>query len=167
MNNRGQIQELKELAQTIEEKQVPVLDEVESAWDNRYMKVYNVDDVFYLLCSLNLLNSAIKEKQFKKVIHYGGIKNNVARIVSYLISNPDKQLVEEIWVNPEEGPCAYIVSNSFQFTFHNIPVNDVLKSFMDSDKNHVKPWEGIRLQLIASDLFQLSSNQRFKNQFVG
>lgn len=160
MSNTLFIEDLKYLAATIEQKQDIRPDDVEVAWANRSNKVYNRNDVFYLLASLNLLNSAIKNKAYKKQIHYGGIKNNVSRILHHLITCNHKSLVDDLWINPEEGPCAYIVVNSFQFTFHHIPVSPEIENFIKSDRNQIKPWEGVRLQLIASDLFGYAQQQR-------
>ena len=36
------------------------------------------EDIFIILCSLNLLNAAIKEKEYKSSLSYGFIKPNVS-----------------------------------------------------------------------------------------
>ena len=44
-------------------------------------------DIFMGLCSLNLFNAAIKEKEYKSFLSYGFIKPNVSKLVSFCISH--------------------------------------------------------------------------------
>lgn len=144
--------DLKEKALTLSERQDVSQEQVEIAMRDRRLVPNSSVELLYLLSCLNLLNSAVKQKYFKKTIPYPAIKMNVSRIIEFLLDDNNRSLVEDFWINKEEQ-CAYIVSNSFQFTFHNIQINEQLKSFVDSPENEIKPWEGVRLQFIASDLF--------------
>lgn len=153
-------QELRDIAQTIDAKQAILPEYVEIAWRNRGMKISNSTDAFFLLASLNLLNSAIKTAEYKKKIHYRGIKVNVSRVIEFLLEGSEPSLVEEICINPKEGYCAYIKAHSFQFAFHNIRVSQIMKDFVKSEQNEIKPWEGVRLQLIANDLFRYALDTR-------
>ena len=165
MDNKSTILKLKNIAQNQNKKTEITIEDVKISWNSRNMKVNDKIETFHLLTILNLLNSAIKENEFKNIIHYGGIKNNVSRLVSFLIKNNKLELVDDLWINPDEGPCVYIVSNSFQFTFHNLPICSTISDFISSNKNVIKKWEGIRLQLIAIDLFKFSKIEMLKHNF--
>lgn len=45
-------------------------------------EVEHKNDVFITLCCLNLLNAAIKDKEYKKELSYGYIKPRVSRLVN-------------------------------------------------------------------------------------
>ena len=157
------IDDLITLAKTREER--PLFDkiDVDTAWRNRNSAITNSVEAFHMLCSLNLLNSAIKSKEFKAVIHYGGIKNNVSRIVKLLI-NDTSNMIDGLWINNDENNCIYMESFGFQFSFHSIAINDnTILEFIESDKNISKEWKGIRLQLIAPELFQFANLKKLQS----
>ena len=56
-------------------------------------------DAFLKLSSLNLLNAAIKKKEFKDSLSYGYIKPCVSRFVECVISHTDDSYVDEIVKN--------------------------------------------------------------------
>lgn len=160
MQLNQQIERLKKLSKELDKPQ-PLNDlNVDMAWKNRGLKPETKSDVFYLLTILNLLNTAVKQKEFMKTVHYGGIKPNVSRLINSFLKRDDNELIDDFWVNPQEGNCAYVVIYGLQFTFHHITINDELKDFVRSPRNINKPWEGVRLQWIANDLFQLAQINR-------
>ena len=55
-------------------------------------EIQNKKDVFVKLCSLNLLNAAIKDKEYKKELSYGYIKPCVSRLVRDCREMPKKVL---------------------------------------------------------------------------
>lgn len=136
--------------------------DVESALLRIKNKVFNSRDLFVVLCSLNLLNAAIKRKDFKKSLNYRDIKGNATRILSYLVSLRDQKFDIEFCINEEER-CAYLEIYSVQFSFHQIPINAAVSQFIKSDRNKVVPWKGKRLQRVAGDLFRYAITLEEKN----
>ena len=60
-------------------------------------EVQSKNDVFIKLCSLNLLNAAIKDKEYKKELSYGYIKPRVSRLVKFLISHFENGYADELY----------------------------------------------------------------------
>ena len=122
-------------------------------------KAYSKHDFFLILASLNLLNAAIKRADFKKKIRYYQIKMNVSRILNHLLQLENHNYDINFYINPLEK-CAYVEIFNLQFSFHNILIDDRMKAFIDSEKNIIKPWQEIRLQRIAGELFNLAIDMR-------
>ena len=51
----------------------------------RNYRIYNTKGLFYYLTAVNLLNAAIKRKEYKNKLRYSFIKGKVAVIVEYVI----------------------------------------------------------------------------------
>lgn len=113
------------------------------------------NDAFLVLSSLNLLNAAVKKEEYKHLIGYGLIKPSVSRFIQFCIENPDCNFVEELYYDTE-GQCAYIRCFNIQFSFHNIGTRTIDEEFLKSEKNKKVEWDGVRLQPIALELYQLS-----------
>ena len=156
-----ELEVVKNKANDLPDKQEIEIENIEIAWKNRNMEIKSFEDCFLLTASLNLLNSAIKDKSNKKNIHYGGIKTNVTRLFDCLIANDN--LADDFWINTEENNCAYIQVYNLQFTFHSIEINKSLGEFIESPRNKVKPWEEIRLQKIANDIFIIAHKLKLKS----
>jgi hypothetical protein len=118
-------------------------------------KAFSKIDFFVLFTSINLLNAAIKKKQFKALLSYSVIKGNVSRLIHHLINIKFEKYDIDIYINPSER-CAYIEMYNLQFSFHNININNKILNFMNSEQNKIKIWKGIRLQRIAGELFRLA-----------
>lgn len=116
---------------------------------------YSTVDFLVILSSINLLNASIKKADFKYMTSYYEIKGNVSRILNYLATLTDNKYKLDFYVNTTEK-CAYVEILDLQFSFHNININNVLRSYIDSERNVVKPWREIRLQKIAGELFDLA-----------
>lgn len=114
-------------------------------------------DAFLRLCSLNLLNAAIKKKEFKDSLSYGYIKPCVSRLVECVISHTDDSYVDELYYNSDQK-CMYIRCYGIQFSFHNITVTEDISTFANSELNNPVEWDGIRLQPISKDLFLLAKD---------
>lgn len=112
-------------------------------------------DVFMALCCLNLLNAAIKKKEYKKSLSYGSIKPRVSKLLTFCISHINEDYVDELYYAPQEH-CVYIRCYGIQFSFHNIIETNEIKDFISSTKNVPVNWDGIRLQPIADKLFMLA-----------
>ncbi len=115
------------------------------------------NDAFLMLCSLNLLNAAIKKKEYKHLLGYGLIKPSVAKFIQFCIENIDCGFIEELYYD-SKNQCAYIRCFNIQFSFHNIGTRTIDEEFLKSEKNKKVEWDGIRLQPIAFELYQLSIN---------
>lgn len=120
-------------------------------------EVQNKKDVFVKLCSLNLLNAAIKDKEYKKELSYGYIKPCVSRLVNFLVSHSENRYVDELYYDAP-NQCIYIRCYGIQFSFHNITVTKEIATFADSELNVPVKWDGIRLQPISEDLFFLAQD---------
>lgn len=119
--------------------------------------VQSKNDVFIKLCALNLLNAAIKDKEYKKELSYGFIKPRVSRLVNFLASHFENGYADELYYDAQ-GQCMYIRCYGIQFSFHNIIVTKEISIFANSEKNNPVEWDGIRLQPISKDLFLLAKN---------
>lgn len=121
----------------------------------RYIQSKN--DVFIKLCSLNLLNAAIKDKEYKEELSYGYIKPCVSSLVNFLVSYSDNGYADELYYDTQDK-CLYIRCYGIQFSFHNIIVTQEILAFTNSKLNAPIKWDGIRLQPIAKDLFMLAKD---------
>lgn len=110
------------------------------------------DEVFLLLCALNLLNAAIKTESYKDKLSYDLIKSNAARLVT-VIDNLKKDSIS-YYYNKEEC-CLYFEFSGIVFSFHHVPLtSEILKA---SFANPIT-WPGIRLQKIAHSLLNYAIN---------
>lgn len=116
--------------------------------------IHSAEDLFLFLAAINLLNAAIKRQEYKDLLSYASIKGNVSRLINHLLNIGKKRYGIDFYINEEEK-CAYVEIRGLQFSFHNININDKVQSFINSDKNIVKPWREIRLQRIGGELFRL------------
>ena len=119
--------------------------------------IQSKNDVFIKLCSLNLLNAAIKDKEYKEELSYGYIKPCVSRLVNFLVSHFDDGYADELYYDAQ-GQCMYIRCYGIQFSFHNIVVTKDISAFANSELNNPVKWDGIRLQPISKDLFLLAKD---------
>lgn len=120
-------------------------------------EVQSKTDVFIQLCSLNLLNAAIKDTEYKKELSYGYIKPSVSRLVNFLVSHPENGFADELYYDIQ-GQCMYIRCYGIQFSFHNIIVTKEIGVFANSELNIPVKWDGLRLQPISKDLFFLAKD---------
>ena len=126
----------------------------------------NNEELWNVLIAMNLINAALKRKEFKSkeedaIIHYGLLKPRVSRLFHNLINNRQKFNID-FYINQQEK-CAYIEIERLQFSFHNIKIDESLKDFINSPLNNPKPWKGIRLQKIAGELFDYSTKKEALN----
>lgn len=120
-------------------------------------EVQSKNDVFIKLCSLNMLNAAIKDKEHKKELSYGYIKPCVSRLVNFLTSHFENGYADELYYDSQQH-CMYIRCYGIQFSFHNITVTEDISAFANSELNNPVEWDGIRLQPISKDLFLLAKD---------
>lgn len=111
-------------------------------------------DLFLRLSALNYLNSLVKKKEYKGLVHYGMIKPNVIRLVIDLFKQGKENLSEEIGVNLSED-CLYIKSYGVQFSYHHVNTKMLTDELADLNNNDVM-WAGVKLQPFARDLYDFS-----------
>ena len=131
-------------------------------WKIEYSEKYadrifkNKEELFVTLCSLNLLNAAAKMSFYRKSISYRLIKGGVSKLLMLLVS-PKQQEKYDVSVSIDRN-TAYISIFNLQFSFHQVTMNDFILSYSNSDRNEKIEWEGVTLQMIAEELFDLSYN---------
>lgn len=108
-----------------------------------------IDDVMRLLASLNLLNAAVKMPVGTYVTTYSYIKGHVGLLFIWLLYHPMED-VSTYW--SEEDDIVYFSVPEYQFSFHRVPLLSLVRHL--TEKLKPQQWDGIRLQLIALDIFQ-------------
>lgn len=124
----------------------------------------NTDELLLVALSMNLINAALKRKEYKckekdAIIHYGMLKPRVSILLNYMVEIDNLKLDCQFYINIKEH-CAYIEIEDLQFSFHNITITENLQAFIGSKKNQPKPWKGVRLQKIAGELFDYFTNKK-------
>ena len=119
----------------------------------RNYRIYNTKGLFYYLTAVNLLNAAIKRKEYKNKLRYSFIKGKVAVIVEYVIRR--YTLYNVNYYYSESESCIYRKVYDVVFSFHNIPTE--ILEYEDVGKQKKIEWSGIRFQRIAQPLFLLAS----------
>ena len=122
------------------------------AKDHINRKPESTEELFLIVCAMNLINAGIKTKEFKEHIHYGMLKPKVSKLLLAILKNTEGQFDIQFYIN-ESQQCAYLEIYGLQFGFHNITLYDELKVFINSSENKPVEWKGIRLQKIANELF--------------
>ena len=116
-------------------------------------KINSKADLFCMLSATNLLNALIKRPDCKKRFSYS-FKRFLAKSLEDIITNRKGNLYDSI--HYDKG-CIYVRCYSLQFSFHNLMVNkncinDLKMSGLDSGE----PWDGLRLQPYAEEIFNTS-----------
>ena len=113
----------------------------------------NQDDYFRALSALNLLNSAIKDKRWKRQLSYGFIKGQASSLFEQWIEEPVKGV--KAYYDGKERAVFFDLAGVV-FSYHNIRLSDSIRSFVKSAANKPIAWPGIRLQRIPVELFDLA-----------
>lgn len=137
--------------------------EVDEAIIQIIRTVRTKNDAFLVLCSLNLLNAAVKMDEYKELIGYGLIKPSVSKFIQFCLGDSNnKNLVDEIYYNAKER-CVYIRCFGIQFSFHNIDMKLISSNIISTISNEAVKWDGVRLQPIALELYLLANECRKNN----
>ncbi|WP_312994283.1 hypothetical protein [Chryseobacterium flavum] len=123
----------------------------------------NNRELFNILVAMNLINAALKRKEFKSkerdsLIHYRMLKSRISRLFHNIMDN--RQRFDIDFYIDKEQRCAYIEIDNLQFSFHNIIIDKPLNVFINSPLNNPKPWKGVRLQKIAGELFDYTFDSK-------
>jgi hypothetical protein len=117
-------------------------------------------DFFHSLCCMNLINAYLSSKKKtkqpsskdSKLFRYMySFKSYLSNILTQCIMS--KNLSVPIYI---EKNLVMVEAYGFQFSFHNVPLNDVLEAYKDSEANRKMEWKGKRLQPIAPLLLKYS-----------
>ena len=91
-----------------------------------YLHPKNEDEVFLMLCALNLLNAAIKTELFKDNLSYDLIKTNAAKLVAVIDALKNNDV--SYYYNKDEY-CLYLKYGDVVFSFHHVPLtSEILKA---------------------------------------
>lgn len=115
--------------------------------------VTNAYDAFYFFAAMNLINAWLnrkrknevltnkEEKLFKNMYFF---KTYIQKVITDLIINNISNI--KIYF---EKDLVIVEIFEFQFSFHSIPLNQVISEYIKSGKNSTIEWSGKRLQPIA------------------
>ena len=91
-----------------------------------YLHPKNEDEVFLMLCALNLLNAAIKTESFKDHLSNDLIKTNAAKLVSFI---DDLKKDDIFYYYNKEELCLYFKLSDIVFSFRHVPLtSEILKA---------------------------------------
>ncbi|MDY2883577.1 MAG: hypothetical protein SOT71_13080 [Romboutsia timonensis] len=127
----------------------------QKAYLNTLMKIKNEYDLFYYLASMNLLNAYVKKDYASQDFKHNYIfKLNLADTLENIVKKNFKNV--NLYIGSD---VVYIDIFNVQFSFHNIKYSTILNNYKLSSKNKVQVWKGIRLQSIASELYDIVENK--------
>lgn len=118
------------------------------------MTIKNKEDAFYFLSSMNLLNAYVK----KDYAHRDFAKKY--KFKSYLLKGIEKLIklnLKDVYIYWDKK-VVYIEIYGLQFSFHNVNESKAINRFKATKENKYKEWKGIRLQPLASDVFEFAKN---------
>ena len=127
------------------------IDEVKS---NARIEIHCKQVLFLKLCSLNYLNALVKKEEYKGKIGYGIIKPSVIWTVKALMKNGLIALCDELAVNPDDD-SVFIRCYGLQFSFHHVNSKILTEGWPELSNKEVK-WDGVRLQPVAKELYELA-----------
>lgn len=117
-------------------------------------------DLFHSLACVNLINAFLSRERKKKSL--GSKERNLFRNMYYFKTYLQKVLTDRIGKQNYSAPIyierdlILVEINGFQFSFHNVPMNDVLKEYERSIHNKEIIWNKKRLQPLAPLLLKYS-----------
>lgn len=118
---------------------------------------HSTDDYFRLFSGLNLLNAAIKAPEWKDTLSYSTIKGRVGGFIHRYALDPDRYPGIKASYSKEDR-VAYVKIYGVLFSFHYIPLDDVIMAFAETPSNEELVWDGSRLQMIAEKLFEIGES---------
>lgn len=119
------------------------------------IKPENNVDLFHYMSAMNLLNAWInrnKRKKDKKERLYRDMyyfKSYLSNTITHLLEK--HSLGAKIYLEPD---LATVEMADYQFSFHHLPMTEVMTEYLQSEKNIKIEWKGKRLQPIASLIFR-------------
>ncbi len=129
-------------------------EEVDDVMNNARTEILTKQYLFLKLCSLNYLNALVKKKDYKGKIGYDKIKPSVIWMVKALMKNRLTGLCEELTVNLNDD-SVFIRCYGLQFSFHHVNSKLLTEEWPELSNKEVK-WDGIRLQPVAKEMYELA-----------
>ena len=120
----------------------------------RTLRIHKTREVFLYLSAINLLNAAIKQAEYKNELSYGFIKRKARLAVQIIITRYHYDDIRYYYDMDEK--CLYIVVYGVVFSFHNVLEDAFIIEI--AAKAEKITWPGIRLQKIATPLFNLAKS---------
>lgn len=114
------------------------------------------DDAFRVLTALNLLNAAVKQPGGAELVSYAYIKGMAACLFVHLLLHPLPG-VEPYWDADER--IAYFRVRGWQVSFHYVLFTPTMRRVVERSQLRPQTWDGLRLQMVAADLFLLANPQ--------
>ncbi|MGL4520398.1 MAG: hypothetical protein ACRCUJ_12185 [Phocaeicola sp.] len=124
-------------------------------------EIKSKNDLFVALSALNLLNAAVKIELFKEQVGYGFIKPAVSRIIQHCMKSNESNFFDDICYDAKRK-CAYLRCFGLQFSFHNVNTNCIDDEIITLISEHSPVWDGVRLQPVALELYQLAKECQLK-----
>lgn len=115
--------------------------------------VANAYDAFYFFAAMNLMNAWLNRKKKSEMLMRKEEKlfNNMYFFKTYV-----QKAITDLIINNItdvkmcfEKDLVIVEIFEFQFSFHNIPSNQIISEYIESNKNRLIEWSGKRLQPIA------------------
>jgi hypothetical protein len=123
-------------------------------------------DFFHSLCCINLINAYLSRQRRgnQQVEKDAKLFKNMYSFKAYLSEILTERIKAKNFSAPLyiEKNLIMVEINGFQFSFHNIPLNEILETFSRSQDNNKIEWSGKRLQPIAPLLLKYSRGIRQK-----
>ena len=131
---------------------------IERAFGLTLQLPHNSKEAFAMFCALNIISASAKEKMISNDYAYRIVKPRVIDVVKYALEHPELNLVESVFIDSSCNPnCIFIMCMGVQFSFHSVPLNcETIISFCSSEKNKPIPFDGIKKQPIAMEMFELA-----------
>lgn len=120
----------------------------------RYIDDFHLSDngsLLIIVSALNLLNAAVKKDNLKSTLYYSYIKSNVSKVAEFFLSN--QNIFQSCSVYYDKNcKCFYFDIMGVIFSFHQVKESKPIVSI--AANNIPIEWPGIRLQLIAQNIFE-------------
>ena len=114
----------------------------------------DTDEAFRILTALNLLNTAVKLPWGAQMVTYAYIKGYAACM---FVVQAYKQLPSLYIYLDDADDVAYFRVYGVQISFHHLVRTPELAEVLLIANNSPQRWDGLRLQLIAVELFRLAN----------
>lgn len=107
-----------------------------------------------LLVCLNLLNAFVKLPEGPEVVSYAFIKGYAGKLFQHITTHGERYEHIAVFYD-SKGDIAYFRIAGIQVSFHHIIFEDGFRSHYLLTTHRAQQWDGLRLQSIAEELFDL------------
>ena len=121
-------------------------------------------DLFHTLAAVNLINAYLSKQRKEKTLQDKdkNLFRNMYFFKTYLSDVLTDRIIKRDYSIPIyiDRELIIIEALGFQFSFHNVPMNEELKAYESSEYNKEIPWRGKKLQPVAPLILKYSHTQR-------